>query len=302
MSKRPYLTQPIIWLGSKVRARRRILEVIQPIPRRLYVEPFGGSGALFYAKPAEPSVYNDVNSLLVNFFKVLRTREGRDAIRELSKWTPQCRVFWYEFKEVCVAFLRGGKDRLRAAIEAARLADYPEDIAVAFAFFYCQNYGFGGSVLSAFGEALRPTTDRYLPKSFHSRVKHLDLFAESFRLTNITQRDFRDCLEKHDHKKTLFYCDPPYESPSSVDYKVGWSSDDTRDLVALLCDLDGSAALSCYDGELYSPLLDAGYQKKSWSSRASVSRDKTLDSRRVETLYWRLSDWAAESRGKNLLL
>jgi len=69
MSKRPYLTQPIRWLGSKVRARRRILEVIQPIPRRLYVEPFGGSGALFYAKPAEPSVYNDVNSLLVNSLK-----------------------------------------------------------------------------------------------------------------------------------------------------------------------------------------------------------------------------------------
>ena len=302
MSKRPYLTQPIRWLGSKVRARRRILEVIQPIPRRLYVEPFGGSGALFYAKPPEPSVYNDVNSLLVNFFKVLRTREGRDAIRELSKWTPQCRVFWYEFKEVCVAYSRGEKDRLRAAIEAARLADYPEDIAVAFAFFYCQNYGFGGNLLDAFGETLRRTSGCYEPKSFHSRVKHLDLFAESFRFTNITQRDFRDCLEKHDHETTLFYCDPPYESPSSVDYKVGWSSDDTRDLVALLCDLDGSAALSCYDGELYYPLMDAGYSRKSWKSRMGVSRDKTLDSRRVETLYWRLSDWAAESRGKNLLL
>jgi site-specific DNA-adenine methylase len=168
------------------------------------------------------------------------------------------------------------KERLRAAIEAARLADYPEDIAVAFAFFYCQNYGFGGNVLSAFGESLRHTSGEYEPKSFHSRVKHLDLFAESFRFTNITQRDFRDCLEKHDHEKTLFYCDPPYESPTSSDYKTGWSSDDTRDLVALLCDLDASAALSCYDGELYSPLLDAGYQKKSWSSREAFRETRRL--------------------------
>ena len=100
--------------------------------------------------------------------------------------------FWYEFKGLRRVPARR-KRTACAAIEAAKAADYPEDIAVAFAFFYCQNYGFGGTALSAFGD--RCVTSELLPKEFHSRVKHLDLFAESFRLTNITQRDFRDCLE-----------------------------------------------------------------------------------------------------------
>jgi DNA adenine methylase len=45
-------------------------------PHKIYVEPFGGSGAVLFAKP--PSiieVYNDVDNELVNLFMVLRDKE-----------------------------------------------------------------------------------------------------------------------------------------------------------------------------------------------------------------------------------
>ena len=53
------LTIPIRWLGSKVRMRKRILSILDEVPRELYVEPFGGAGAIFFGKEPERSVYND---------------------------------------------------------------------------------------------------------------------------------------------------------------------------------------------------------------------------------------------------
>ena len=40
-----------------------------------YVEPYFGSGAVFFSKPVSPhELINDMNSLVVNFFHVLRDR------------------------------------------------------------------------------------------------------------------------------------------------------------------------------------------------------------------------------------
>ena len=49
-SKSKPLTQPFNWLGSKVRMRRRLYEIFKEIPRTMYIEPFGGSGAVFFGK------------------------------------------------------------------------------------------------------------------------------------------------------------------------------------------------------------------------------------------------------------
>ena len=42
-------------------------------PHKLYVELFGGGAALLFSKPPSPiEVYNDIDSNLVNLFRVLR--------------------------------------------------------------------------------------------------------------------------------------------------------------------------------------------------------------------------------------
>ena len=54
-----------------------VKKLLPLIPRhRIYVEPFGGGASLLFAKaPAPVEVYNDVDSGLVHFFRVLRDPE-----------------------------------------------------------------------------------------------------------------------------------------------------------------------------------------------------------------------------------
>lgn len=282
------LTQPFKWIGSKVRMRPRVLEIIATIPRKLYVEPFGGSAAILLGKDPENSVYNDVNGLLTNFFRVIRSPQDREKLREIARFTPANYDYWHDFKNVCKAWQSRDENKLKAALEVANLTDYPVEIAIAFALFYCQSLAFGGSVLHSYGEHCKPRGGN----DHASRVASFDDYAERLVYTSITNRDFRDCIAKHDDPQTLFYCDPPYECESSGDYKQGWRSTDTSDLVQILCGVQGSVVLSCYDGDLYKPLLDAGYEKKDFPVKSAVRRGIYKDSNfdRVETIYWRQSD------------
>ena len=286
MNDQTRLTQPFKWIGSKARMRKHVLEIIATIPRKLYVEPFGGSASVFFGKAPENSVYNDKNGLLVNFFRKLRSDSDRAVISRLASFTPESRTYWYEMKEVCKAFQSGDKARLDSALDKANLAEYDAETAVAFAFFYRQNLSFGGTYdRASFGEALKPRSS----SPYTNRVKKLDDFAGRITMCNITERDFRDCIEKHDDPETLFYCDPPYECDPSHDWYAGkWTSNDTNDLVSILCDVKGSAVLSCYDGDLYKPLLDAGYEKRDFTARSTIRQKYgDADSERTETIYWR---------------
>jgi DNA adenine methylase len=60
-----------------------------------YVEPYFGSGAVFFTKaPAEYEVINDLDEQVVNLFRVIRQR-GRQ-LAELVEMTPYARTEYYE--------------------------------------------------------------------------------------------------------------------------------------------------------------------------------------------------------------
>mgnify|MGYP002624984687 CR=1 FL=1 len=273
------LTQPIRWLGSKVRMRSKILDIFKEIPHSLYVEPFGGSGAIFFGKEPEPSVYNDKNELLVNFMKTLRSEQGRRAITELAAVSPKSPVFYREFKEICKAFIKN--EGLQELLTRANFADYPPETAVAFAFFYVQNLSFGGIFLGSYGaEYCRDVQAQVY--AYRNRIDALSLYADKLRLTEIRNDDWRVIVENYDAQDRLFYFDPPYECKTSDDYKSGWTSDDTAELVETLLRLKASFVLSCYDGALYKPLEEI-CEKKTF--RAVTTCSRTARDKRSECVY-----------------
>ena len=276
------LNQPFSWMGSKCRLRGRLYDIFRDIPRALYVEPFGGSGAVFFGKPAENSVYNDCNRLLTNFFTVIRSAEKRAQIQELARYTPTNQIHFYELRDLCLDFL-AGKD-CENHRQKLNLGDYPADVCAAFAFFYVQNNGFGGKCCNWFGRAtaLKDDSARFLPRTYHDRADALALFADKMRLTQVITADWRDVLRDYDAPTTFFYIDPPYECGATKDYKTPWTSDDTRELVAACLTLRGSWVLSCYDGELYEPLLQVAtrQQFEALQSVCKTARDKS-----IETVY-----------------
>jgi len=66
------MTKPFFpWIGGK----RRLIKHILPLfpEHTTYVEPFCGGAALFFAKPpSEAEVINDINSELVNLYRVVK--------------------------------------------------------------------------------------------------------------------------------------------------------------------------------------------------------------------------------------
>ena len=67
---------PFAWFGGKGSPKIKSALLAALPPHRFYVEPFGGGASILLAKPpAEVEVYNDVNRGVVNFFRVLASRD-----------------------------------------------------------------------------------------------------------------------------------------------------------------------------------------------------------------------------------
>ena len=63
-------------------------------------------------------------------------------IQDLVAITPTSEIYFYEFKELALQYMRG--EDCAATLDALNLRDYPVDLVAAFAFFYIQNNCFGG--------------------------------------------------------------------------------------------------------------------------------------------------------------
>lgn len=175
----------IPWLGSKRRMAKQIISLMPE--HRCYVEVFGGSGAVLFARPepAEVEVINDLDSELVNLYRVLKHHVG----------------------EFCMQF--------RYGLVSRQLFDWlkitpPEtltDIQRAARFYYLQKLAFGGKRVSqTFG-----TSATRSPRINLMRIEE-DLSEIHQRLASVVieQLGWSECLDRYDRPETLFLIDPPY--------------------------------------------------------------------------------------------
>src|SRR6266487_1301211 len=89
------IKKPFAWYGGKQELASLLNSLL---PRhRVYCEVFGGSGALLFAKePGALEVFNDLDSGVVNFFRVLRNPEQARALQEALTLTPYAREEYYD--------------------------------------------------------------------------------------------------------------------------------------------------------------------------------------------------------------
>jgi DNA adenine methylase len=211
---------PIIpWIGGK----RRLAKYILPLfpEHECYVEPFCGAAALYFMKrQTHVEVLNDINSELVNLYRVIKhhldefTRQFRWALtsREMYKWlqiTP---------------------------IETLT------DIQRAARFYYLQKLAFGGKVANQnFGTA---TTTA--PRLNLLRLEE-ELSQAHLRLsqTYIEHLAWQDCVRKYDREYTLFYCDPPYWGTEG--YGVDFALEQYAQIAELARTIKGKMIISVND-------------------------------------------------------
>lgn len=240
--KRPALR----YYGAKWRLAKWIIKHLPP--HLCYCEPYSGSAAVLLQKrPAEYEVYNDLDTNVTTFFRVLRDRT-EELIRAIAL-TPYART------EQKLSY-QGTEDEL----EKARR-------------FYVRCWqGYAGG-------AQRQTGWRYLFRNSRSQTviddwnkfESLWSIADRLRQVQIECDDALKVLRRYDTPETLFLVDPPYlqstrGSSARETYFFEMSDEQHKELAEYLNSLEGMSIICGFPSPLYENLYQ-GWQCVSTQSQ-----------------------------------
>lgn len=192
-----YTPLPLVpWMGGKRRLAKHLLPLFPE--HQCYVELFAGGGALFFMRPqaAKTEVLNDINSELVNLYRV-----------------AQCHFDEFIRQFDCVLTSRETFVRLQSAPP-----ELMTDIQRAARFFFLQHTAFGGKTIDQhFGTA---TTG----KAFNAANIRNKLQAAHTRLGGVyvENEPWQSCLKRYDRPHTFFYADPPYWQTARYQHGFEW--------------------------------------------------------------------------------
>lgn len=242
---------------------KHLIPLINSIQHQIYVEVFGGSGCVLFAKkPSNTEIYNDINSGLYDFMTVLSdpklfkqfTRRvqplciSRELYQECLKWEEEPD----KVKRVSMWFVM-----IRQAFSGIVNSSWSTDI------------GHGGRSMSMLCCKWINGIE-YLPQA-HRRIQRVQ----------IEHTDWRHMLRLYDAPNVLFYLDPPYihsTRKGGKEYEHEMTDEDHKELVETLLQSNSAVILSGYKNEIYMPLEDAGWITRQYPTYA-YSMAKTRASR-----------------------
>jgi DNA adenine methylase len=219
------LKTPITYYGGK----QKMLGIIMPmIPsHRIYVEPFFGGGAVFWAKePAKVEFINDHNGEVVNFYRVLKMN-------------------FPELKKEVSATLHSEFQQKKA--KAIYLNPEPHgEIERAWALWVLSHQSFYSILTNtwkcsrerAFGSQLQARKDEFT-----------DVYSKRLERTSIFCRDALDVIKKSDREDAFHYVDPPYFQADMGHYG-GYTREDFIALLEVLSGVKGKFMLSSYPSDI----------------------------------------------------
>jgi DNA adenine methylase len=212
---------PITYYGGKQQLAEKILDLIPP--HKVYVEPFIGGAAVFFAKTAsEVEIINDINSEVVNFYEVLQ--------RDFPALQSEISISLHSRK------------LHRNAWVIYENPDMFSRVKRAWAFWTLANMSFGSMLNGGFGYDTCGTTSGKI-------TAKRDAFTEqlAIRLQNVQIEccDALKIIRSRDTPDIFFYCDPPYPDTDQGHYD-GFSSDDFRALLEALSKIEGKFLLSSF--------------------------------------------------------
>jgi len=273
----PKILKPIYYMGGKYYMLKYLLELIPP--HFTYVEVFGGAAALLFAKQPSPvEVYNDIDSDLVNFFRVLRDPDKSKRLQELLLLTPYSREE-YEFCK------KNYSDPNCDDVERARR------FFVAIRQSFSGYSGWSYSVKHS-RQGMASTCSRWL-----NAIESLPEFHRRIIRVQIEHLDFRDCIRKYDHEDCFFYLDPPYILEKGNNYyRYTMTIDDHKEMVELLLSVKGKVMLSGYAHPVYETLERCGWTRKDYRQVVrSLGRTRQLGTVGENTVKERKDSYRIES-------
>jgi DNA adenine methylase len=250
---------PTQYFGGKQQLAPRIVALLPP--HDVYCEPYFGAGAVYFTKPPSPlEIINDRDSLVVNFFRVLRDPVKGARLREALDITPYAREEWAD----CRLSLK------RVAQMGWR--DAADDVELARRWFVATQQSFAGRITN--GPAHENPGWRFTTKAGHNNarsyrtaIERLSQFTARLRDAHIEHDDALAVIARYDGPRCVMYLDPPYlpDTRSGGGYAHEMTYDDHAALLDLITarGFKSAVVLSGYDSALYRERLEvaAGWQR-----------------------------------------
>lgn len=253
---------------------------------RVYIEPFFGSGAVFFAKrPAVHEILNDLDDAVVNFFECLRNR--RDELTEACALTPHSRT---EF-------------------ELADLGADVDDLERARRFWVRVNQSFAKTAGVQTGWSVTTARTQAVPASIAGRIARFEACASRMLAATWENCDAADLVQRLATPNSVVYLDPPYLATTRRSRRAGTACNDYRQdmgadedherLAEVLHACPGAVYLSGYHSPLYDSLY-GDWDRIEWSMNLHSSNAVTTERGKRTEVLWSNRELALPAQGEML--
>ena len=218
---------PISYYGGK----QTMLKYIRPLipPHNLYCEPFAGGAPVFFDKdPVRINVINDLNSELINFYKVVVSH-----MNKLKKEISQT--------------LHSRKQHSHA-LYIYNNPTFFNEIQRAWAVWVLSKESFS-SILNAAFSVSKTQSKKPL------KVQNAKLIFEN-NLQSLLEQATIECddafkiINRYDTPDSLFFLDPPYVGCNMGHYANMFNEQSLNQLLVLCSELKGKFILTMYPNQL----------------------------------------------------
>lgn len=250
--------KPILrWPGAKWRIAQWI---INHFPKHgTYLEPFFGSGAVFFTKPPSGTeTLNDLDNNIVNLFRVIR--EHPYELVRLIECTPYAKAEY----EYCRKTYKTEQDN----IERARK------------YLVAVWQGFGGKTYQETSWAHDRTNSVFRPRYFAEVPERILNIVGRLRRVQIENRDALELIDMYNKKNCLVYADPPYlaKTRTNLHYQYEFAKEEQhKQLLEVLLHHKGPVLVSSYSNQLYDEwlVLENGWDKQSIRVQTNAGHSNT---------------------------
>lgn len=224
------MNAPFPYYGGKHYMLKHLLPLVPD--HFTYVEVFGGSATLLLNKPmAKVEVYNDIDGVLVEFFRTIQDPEKLEQFVDKLYYLPSSRKLFEQYQ-----------------------AEWKEceGLEKLWRWYYLVCFGFNGLPHNGY----RTHRNRNHSRQLFDKLNNLGDVCNRFLNATVECLSWEKLIPMYDTSRTFLYLDPPYvlSTRGGKAYSNEMTDEQHHNLVDMIKGVKGKVLLSGYPNLIYDRL------------------------------------------------